>query len=433
MTSHLRVVFCTHDSPTSIGGPFTWLRRLLPSLRECGIDCRVLALTHFGGTGPLVEGLRADGFDVQSVDCHERTVDDVRWILSRLQDQVPQVFVPNFVVAAYYAARWLKAAGAATVAVLHSDDAFYRAIQQEFVRGVVSQRVTDVVCVSEKLLDEVKAGVVQNCPNACYIPYGVNVPKPVTRDYAHRIRIAYVGRFAEEQKRISLVGRSLDLACRQVPGVEAVMYGDGPDRAVVSTLLEVERSDSRVVLGGVIANDKVQSELLQCDAIMLMSDYEGLPIALLEGMACGCVPICRNMNSGIPQLVQHGKTGLLVSESPESFVAAVRWLSDNPTQAGKLSLEARQLISQAYSQKKSAGEWARLLLQNCDLRPARLVIPRKLTLPKANPVLESDEKRKLPEPQWRRKIRKLRIRLGSLRRGLLKRINHSDETPGAAD
>lgn len=432
MTSHLRVVFCTHDSPTSIGGPFTWLRRLLPSLRECGIDCRVLALTHFGGTGPLVEGLRADGFDVQSVDCHERTVDDVRWILSRLQDQVPQVFVPNFVVAAYYAARWLKTAGAATIGVLHSDDLFYRAIQQEFLFGAEEFRLTDVVCVSEKLHQEVVTAVPLKAAST-YIPMGADIPPAVSRDYSRRLRIAYAGRLAEEQKRISLVVRSLDLACRDVTGVEAVIFGDGPDRGNVERFLREERPDSSVVLAGAIASHRVQDELLQCDAIMLMSDYEGLPIALLEGMACGCVPICRNMNSGIPQLVQHGKTGLLVSESPESFVAAVRWLRDNPAQAGKLSLEARQLISEAYSQKKSAGEWARLLLQNCELRPARLVIPRKLTLPKANPVLESDEKRKLPEPQWRRKIRKLRIRLGSLRRGLLKRINHSDETPGAAD
>lgn len=419
MTSHLRVVFCTHDSPTSIGGPFTWLRRLLPSLRECGIDCRVLALTHFGGTGPLVEGLRADGFDVQSVDCHERTVDDVRWILSRLQDEVPQVFVPNFVVAAYYAARWLKAAGAATVAVLHSDDAFYRAIQQEFVRGVVSQRVTDVVCVSEKLLDEVQAAAVQNYPNACYIPYGVNVPKPVTRDYAHRIRIAYVGRFAEEQKCISLVGRSLDLACRQVPGVEAVMYGDGPDRVVVSTLLEVERSDSRVVLGGVIANDKVQSELLQCDAIMLMSDYEGLPIALLEGMACGCVPICRNMNSGIPQLVQHGKTGLLVSESPESFVAAVRWLSDNPAQAQLLADAARDLVRNRYSHEHSVKCWTGLLNEHASRHLRGLRIPGRIRLPASNSNLESADRRKPPEPGWRRRLRRIRMQLGALRRRFL--------------
>ena len=418
MTSHLRVVFCTHDSPTSIGGPFTWLRRLLPSLRECGIDCRVLALTHFGGTGPLVEGLRADGFDVQSVDCHERTVDDVRWILSRLQDQVPQVFVPNFVVAAYYAARWLKAAGAATIGVLHSDDLFYRAIQQEFLFGAEEFRLTDVVCVSEKLHQEVVTAVPLKAAST-YIPMGADIPPAVSRDYSRRLRIAYAGRLAEEQKRISLVVRSLDLACRDVTGVEAVIFGDGPDRGNVERFLREERPDSSVVLAGAIASHRVQDELLLCDAIMLMSDYEGLPIALLEGMACGCVPICRNMNSGIPQLVQHGKTGLLVSESPESFVAAVRWLSDNPAQAKLLADAARNLVRNRYSHDYSVKCWTGLLHEHAS-RPLRgLRIPGRIRLPASNSNLESADRRKPPEPPWRRRLRRIRMLLGALRRRFL--------------
>ena len=426
MTAQLRAVFCTHDSPASIGGPFTWLRRLLPSLRECGIDCRVLALTHFGGTGPLVEGLRADGFDVRAVDCHERTVDDVRWILTQLQDDLPQVFVPNFVVAAYYAARWVKAAGAATVGVLHSDDLFYRAIQQEFLRGSAIQRVTEMVCVSEKLLAEVCANGSNGTPQACYIPYGVYLPPVIQRDTSRRLRLAYAGRLAEEQKRISLVVRSLDLACRNVAGVEAVIYGDGPDRANVEKYLQVDCPDSRVVLAGAIASDRVQAELLQCDAIVLMSDYEGLPIALLEGMACGCIPICRRMNSGIPQLVQHGQTGLLVSDRPEDVVAAVRWLRENPRQASMLSDNARNLIQQQYSHQHSVECWNRLLRRCADKRPGRLAIPRRIYLPPVNTHLESAEHRRPPESAWKRSLRRLRIQLGAWRRRLLNPGSHNE-------
>jgi colanic acid/amylovoran biosynthesis glycosyltransferase len=425
MTAQLRVVFCTHDSPASIGGPFTWLRRLLPSLRECGIDCRVLALTHFGGTGPLVEGLRADGFDVRAVDCHERTVDDVRWILTQLQDDLPQVFVPNFVVAAYYAARWVKAAGAATVGVLHSDDLFYRAIQHEFLLGEKEYRLTDVVSVSEKLHEEVSLAVQLNC-RCTYIPMGAAVPPAILRDTSRRLRIAYAGRLAEEQKRISLVVRSLDLACRNVAGVEAVIYGDGPDRANVEKYLQVDCPDSRVVLAGAIASDRVQAELLQCDAIVLMSDYEGLPIALLEGMACGCIPICRTMNSGIPQLVQHGQTGLLVSDRPEDVVAAVRWLRENPRQASMLSDNARNLIQQQYSHQHSVECWNRLLRRCAGQQPGRLAIPRRIHLPPVNTHLESADRRRPPEPAWRRGLRRLRIQLGAWRRRLLNPGSHNE-------
>jgi len=416
MTSQPRVVFCTHDSPASIGGPFTWLRRLLPELRAAGIDCRVLALTHFGGTGPLVQGLQSDGFDVQVTDCHQRTEDDVRWILTRLQSDVPQVFVPNFVVAAYYAAGWLKQAGAATAGVLHSDDAFYRAIQQEFVSGCEQFRLTELVCVSEKLQQEVvsQAGVGQ--PTSRYIPYGVHVPAAIERDCQKRFRIAYVGRLAEEQKRISLVVRALDQACSAVAGVGAVIYGDGPDRANVERYLQHERPGSAVLLAGSVASEAVQPALLQCDAIILMSDYEGLPIALLEGMACGCIPICRSMDSGIPQLVQHLRTGMLVSERPEDFVAAVQLLKDQPQQARQMSANARQLIVQKYSHQQSCDCWVQLIRQHADRQPRSLRMPRRLRLPARHAALESADRRRPSEPIWRRRLRRLRFQLGGLRR-----------------
>ncbi|MFM7168916.1 MAG: glycosyltransferase family 4 protein [Planctomycetaceae bacterium] len=421
MTSRQQVVFCTHDSPASIGGPFTWLRRLLPELRAAGIDCRVLALTHFGRTGPLVQGLQSDGFDVQVTDCHDRTEDDVRWILTQLQTNVPQVFVPNFVVAACYAARWLKQAGAATVAVLHSDDAFYRAIQQEFMFGSEKFRLTDVVCVSEKLYQEVCALIQGLDLRAFYIPMGAQIPDAAERDYSKRLRIAYVGRLAEEQKRISLVVQALDQACAGVAGVEAVIYGDGPDRASVEHYLKHERPGSPVVLAGSIPAEAVQPALVQCDAIVLMSDYEGLPIALLEGMGCGCIPICRSMDSGIPQLVQHGQTGLLVSDQPADFVAAVRFLRQQPQLARTMSDNARQLIVDKYSHQYSCDCWIQLIRQHADRQPVALKMPRRLQLPAHQGALESADRRRPAEPQWRRSWRRLRIQLGGLRRRLFVR------------
>ena len=255
---------------------------------------------------------------------------------------------------------------------------------------------------------------------------GAAVPPAILRDTSRRLRIAYAGRLSEEQKRISLVVRSLDLACRNVAGVEAVIYGDGPDRANVEKYLQVDCPDSRVVLAGAIASDRVQAELLQCDAIVLMSDYEGLPIALLEGMACGCIPICRTMNSGIPQLVQHGQTGLLVSDRPEDVVAAVRWLRENPRQASMLSDDARSLIQQQYSHQYSVECWNRLLRRCADQRPGRLAIPRRIHLPPVNTHLESAERRRPPESAWRRGLRRLRIQLGAWRRRLLNSDLHKE-------
>lgn len=413
------VTFCSYDKPGSIGGPFSWLRRLLPLLRTRGIDCRCLFLTHFGGTGPIVEGLREDGFDCRVVNCHDRMVDQVRWILEQLRENPPDVFVPNFVVSAYHAARWVRAAGIPTVGILHSDDPYYRAIQDEFLFGAAERQLSSVVCVSQELERQVKLRSPANSIVA-RIPYGVSIPEIISESTPARFRIAYVGRLTEEQKQISELTRAFIRVCQAIPDAEAVIYGDGLDRGNVEAILSAEGQNVRVRLAGNIPNDQIQQELLQCDVIALLSDYEGLPIALLEAMACGCVPVCLQMRSGIPELVRHEISGLIVSDRGDSFLAAMKQLASDPELRTSLGTQARQTVKDRYSLEHTADLWARHLFQlsqQSSLR--RFVTPRKILLPKPNPVLESEEQRMVPPSGINLLLRKTRMWAGRVRKRLL--------------
>ena len=82
------------------------------------------------------------------------------------------------------------------------------------------------------------------------------------------------------------------IAIDVIPNVEAIMFGDGPDRNNVERILASEGSGVSVSLAGNIPNSEVQQRLQQFDVITLLSDYEGRPIALLEGVVCGFVPVC---------------------------------------------------------------------------------------------------------------------------------------------
>ncbi len=79
-----------------------------------------------------------------------------------------------------------------------------------------------------------------------------------------------------------------------------------------------------------------------------MSDYEGLPISLLEAMACGVVPVARKIPSGIPELVLEGETGLLVDASPEKAASALIRLLDDPGPWHRCSQASRRLIAEKY-------------------------------------------------------------------------------------
>jgi hypothetical protein len=72
----------------------------------------------------------------------------VQWILDRVVEDPPDVFVPNLMVPAFYAGRWVRQAGIPTVGVLHSDDCFHRGIVSEFVCGSNAYRLSALVCVS---------------------------------------------------------------------------------------------------------------------------------------------------------------------------------------------------------------------------------------------------------------------------------------------
>jgi glycosyltransferase involved in cell wall biosynthesis len=45
---------------------------------------------------------------------------------------------------------------------------------------------------------------------------------------------------------------------------------------------------------------------------VLLSEFEGLPVALVESMARGCVPVAAEMESGTPEIVRSGENGLVV-------------------------------------------------------------------------------------------------------------------------
>ena len=412
-----KVTFCTYDKPGVVGGPFSWLARLLPALRGHGIEPRCLVLLHFGESGATLDSLRAAGVSCEAVVCHDRTADRVRWILERLREDPPDVFVPSLPVAGYFAAGFLRSAGIPSVGILHSDDSYYRAVQEEFVFGRKEFRVSAIVCVSRELTSQVDSrGPLTTAVQR--IPYGVPLPPESVVRKEGVLRLAYVGRLAEEQKRISEVAKALCRVVGEVSGVTAVLYGDGPERKVVEGLLAENGADPGVRLGGVIPSGQIQEVLLHCDGVVLLSDYEGLPIALMEAMACGCVPVCLRMRSGIPELVDDGVTGLLVDDRGDSFVSAIRRLRDDPELWTRLSRNARESIRQEYSDTVCNAEWAAMLheLHAKAGNPKPIRIPRRIRLPERNPALETAANRAKPPSAVLRFWRRSRILAGKLRR-----------------
>ncbi|MBX3739036.1 MAG: glycosyltransferase [Candidatus Didemnitutus sp.] len=393
------VLFLAHG-PGQVNGPNIWLTRLLTALKDRGFSPRVLMFMTRPGACPIAERLRATGVPVDEAP-FAHTEDMIRTILRYVQAHPCEVFVPNLNVQGYFAAEHLRAAGIATVGVLHSDDDFHRDLVDEFIGAQNGRYLSGAVVVSEfqaAALRAIDCGATQ----IIQAPYGAPVPTKIA-EHATPFRFVYVGRLVEEQKRISETVGAMIEVLRRHPGTEFVICGDGSARPAVEKLIAQAKLGSRIKLLGNLPSEQVQAVLLASQAFVLLSDYEGIPIALMEAMACGLVPLCTRIRSGVGELIRSSENGFFVGDRGADFVAiAERVIADRELWT-RCSRAARASIEQRFSVDANADNWAAFLNSLISAAPRErraIAIPAEFNLPpvRPNPKGIAREDRRLPKP-----------------------------------
>jgi glycosyltransferase involved in cell wall biosynthesis len=111
------------------------------------------------------------------------------------------------------------------------------------------------------------------------------------------------------------------------PGLRLVIVGEGPLRHALTLEARSLGVEDQVVFTG--GRDDVARLLPAFDVFVLSSEFEGLSIALVEGLAVG-LPSVVTAVGGLPEVIADGVEGLLVPpRSPRAFVQALdRLLSD---------------------------------------------------------------------------------------------------------
>jgi glycosyltransferase involved in cell wall biosynthesis len=415
------VQFVSYDSPKDVGGVSSWLRRIVPWLREQGIDARV-DLFCFGKK----PGVNADWYRSQNVPLRwspwqYETQRAVRQCLRWLREELPQVYVPNCIVPAYFAAAEARRCGADTVGILHSDDPFYWGIVDEFVLGGEEWRLDELVTVSRFLRDAVQSNGRVSMP-LYEIPYGVTIPQWRATWSKEKLRIIYTGRLVDEQKRISELARAFCRVARDHANLEAWIVGAGSAESNVRNVIAAEGMDEKVVLKGRIDSAHINEVLRECQIFVLLSDYEGMPISLIEAMAAGLVPICLETRSGVDEVINHMKNGILVQDRENSFSEAVSYLIRNPELWSELSAAARRTILERYSEERSFAQWKELFILNRSMISSERQLKLHLTLPPRNSKFgRHDQRPNRAQRAWNR----FRRAAGSTRRKMLEMVRPS--------
>ena len=112
----------------------------------------------------------------------------------------------------------------------------------------------------------------------------------------------------------------------------------------------------------------------------LMSDYEGMPIALMEAMASGLVPVCLYEESGIDEIINHGVNGFIVKNRHEDYQAKLKMLQESPELFKMMSINAVSTIKDKYSSEITHRKWFELFENLRALSSKKLKIPKRIKL-----------------------------------------------------
>jgi L-malate glycosyltransferase len=156
------------------------------------------------------------------------------------------------------------------------------------------------------------------------------------------------------QKRIKEWLEVFATVSSRYPNVVGVIVGDGPLKAEIEQHRKALGLEERVIMPGL--QTEVKPWFSAMDIFMMTSQFEGLPIALLEAMSMECA-IATTDAGGVKEVVKHEQNGLVVPvENWKELEEQVAFLVNNPVQRKSLAKEGRARVEAAFGMKRMVRE-----------------------------------------------------------------------------
>lgn len=334
-----------------LGGTTTFLCNLGGELVRRHVPVEILS---FERENPLAADFARLKVPVRCLDDRREIFEDrLEKILDRLRKFQPTVVLANLSAVSFEVLRYLPP-GVFRAGLGQADAPDLYEMMRHYAPWL------DLVAMVSEAMKQKAAAMPEfaRVPVAC-LPYGVPICPDAAlpaRHFSAPLKILYLGRLYREQKRVHLFPQILgQLKSSGLPFHWSIV-GEGPELAALQAAMN-SAPPQTVSFPGKISYAQVPELLQTHDLFLMTSEYEGLPLSLLEAMGAGLVPVVSDLTSGIPEVVDQTNGILVPMDDVAGYARGIIHLHEHRDELAAKSAAARARVKTEFSVEAMTDRW----------------------------------------------------------------------------
>jgi glycosyltransferase involved in cell wall biosynthesis len=297
--------------------------------------------------------------------CAAPKLKTIRQLCAIIKEFQPQVFVAHGFSEHIWGriAAW-RAKVPVIIQVEHNNEKY--SLLRRWQSQILLKFTDRVICVSEGVKKHLKKlGFVSDKIGVIYNGIATEeLIKMQNTVYAGRkANIVMVARFARQKDHATLIRAAKILQDEDNPCQVLLIGGGKQNYKKQNIALSRKLGLSETVR---FLNQKTQAEIQQLlgsnKIFVLATHHEGLPLALIEAMAAGCVVIASNVD-GVAELIDHGRTGFLVPpQDPKALAQTIKMVLNDEKMAADVAKTGQEKTLNNFNIAKMVTQYEQLFL-----------------------------------------------------------------------